>query len=290
MKIQAAVLASTLVLAAVAVAQEKTPTTSTPPKILVITREFVKPGRTGTVHEKSESAFVQPMANAKWPTHYLAVDAISGKPRSLFLTAYDSFEAWEKDTLAEQKNATLTAAVEKAAYADGDLLTEMGSAAFVLRDDLSLRPGADIPHMRYFEIGRYTVKPGHDKEWEQLVKMVKAGYDKMPDVQWACYESAFGAPGGLFLVFTPRKSAAELDHAFASGKQFEEAVGEDGMKQIRELESASVESSENNLYAFNPRMSYVSEDWIKADTEFWSAKNAIATTHKKKTATEAAKQ
>ncbi len=62
------------------------------------------------------------------------------------------------------------------------------------------------------------------------------------------------------------------------------------MKQLRELISASVESSENNLYAFNPRMSYVAEGWIKADAEFWSTKSAIATTHKKKAATEAVKQ
>lgn len=49
----------------VAVAQE-TP----PPKVLSILREFVKPGKSGAVHERSESAFVQAMTRAKWPTHY----------------------------------------------------------------------------------------------------------------------------------------------------------------------------------------------------------------------------
>ena len=62
-----------------------------------IFREFVKPGKGGALHEKSESAFVQAMTRAKWPTHYLAVNSITGKPRALFLTGYDSFEAWEKD-------------------------------------------------------------------------------------------------------------------------------------------------------------------------------------------------
>src|SRR5271166_6122898 len=75
---------------AVAAAQEK-PDMS-PPKVLGITREWTKPGRNGTAHEKTESAFVQAMTRAKWPTHYLAVDSVSGKPRSLFFTAYDSFE------------------------------------------------------------------------------------------------------------------------------------------------------------------------------------------------------
>ena len=48
------------------------------------TEEFVKP---------SESAFVQAMTRAKWPAHYLAVSSVTGKPRVLFLTGYDSFPA-----------------------------------------------------------------------------------------------------------------------------------------------------------------------------------------------------
>jgi len=70
---------------------------ASPPKVLTVFREFVKPGKAGALHEKSESAFVQAMTRAKWPTRYLAVNSLSGKPRTLFLTRYDSFEAWEKD-------------------------------------------------------------------------------------------------------------------------------------------------------------------------------------------------
>lgn len=290
MKIKAALLAGTMLLVAMATAQDKKSTTTPPPKVLVITREFIKPGRAGTTHEKSESAFVQAMTNAKWPVHYLAADALTGQMRSLFFTGYESFEAWEKDSLGQQNNAALSAALQKAAYADGDLLSEMGTATFVYRDDLSLRPDADLPHMRYFEIGRYQVKPGHGKDWERLVKKVMAGYDKMPDVQWACYEAAYGTSEGLFLFLTPRKSAAEVDHAFAQGKDFEAAMGEEGMKQLDEMFAATVESSEANLYAFNPRMSYVSQEWIKADADYWAPKAAVAATHKKKGATEAAKE
>jgi hypothetical protein len=290
MKIKAVSVAGILVLAALASAQEKSSTTTPPPKVLVITREFVKPGRTGTTHEKSESAFVQAMSSAKWPTHYLAVDSITGKPRSLFFTGFDNFEAWEKDALATQKNSALSAALEKAGYADGDLLSEVDGATFAYREDFSLRPNADIPHMRYFEISRFQVKPGHDKEFEKLVKMVMAAYEKIPDVQWACYQAAYGSRDGTYLFFSPHKSAVELDHLFAQNKQFDAAMGEDGMKQLGELMSASVQESETNLFAFNPRMSYVSDEWIKADAEFWTTKSAIATTHKKKTTTEAAKQ
>ena len=42
---------------AIAAAQDATPT---PPKVLQITREWLKPGRSGMVHDKSEAAFVPP--------------------------------------------------------------------------------------------------------------------------------------------------------------------------------------------------------------------------------------
>ena len=99
----------------IAVAQDSVP----PPKVLSIYREFVKPGKGGMLHEKAESAFVQAMTRAKWPTHYLAVTSLSGKPRALFLTGYESFAAWEKDALAAEKNRTLSAALDRYPGADG---------------------------------------------------------------------------------------------------------------------------------------------------------------------------
>ena len=46
-------------------AQEMSGAAMPPPKVLVIFREFVKPGKTGMTHEKSESTFVQALARAK---------------------------------------------------------------------------------------------------------------------------------------------------------------------------------------------------------------------------------
>ncbi len=48
-----------------AVAQDQSSSTMSPPKILTIIREFVKPGKTGAMHDKTETAFVQAMAHAK---------------------------------------------------------------------------------------------------------------------------------------------------------------------------------------------------------------------------------
>ena len=261
----------------IAVAQETTP----PPKVLSIMREFVKPGKGGAVHEKSESAFVQAMTRAKWPTHYFAVSSITGKPRVLFLTGYDSFEAWEKDVQATQKNATLSAALDRAALADGDLLSDYDSSALVYSDEYSLRSAVDIAHMRYFDIALYRVRPGHDADWDTIVKMVKAAYEKIPDVHFATYYAQYGQEGTTYVVFTPMKSAAEIDQGFAQDKQFMANMGEDGMKKFSELLAATIEFSQHNLFAFTPSMSYPRDEWIKADPDFWKPKAHAAAAPKK---------
>jgi len=255
-------------------AQEKS---AGPPKVLVIFREFVKPGKTGMTHEKTESAFVQAFRNAKWPTHYLAVDSLSGKSRSLFLIGYDSFEAWEKDNLAVQKNAKLAAELDHAGLVDGELLSETDAGEFVYSEEYSLRASSvQIAHMRYFEVSVFHVRPGHHKDWDELVKLVTAAYAKIPDVHWATYEAVYGSAGGTYVVFTPMKSAAEIDRTFAQGKQFMANMGEEGMKKLRELEAAAIESTQSNLFQFNPRTSYVSDEWVKADPDFWKPKPAKA--------------
>lgn len=278
-------LLGTFILAgglSLAVAQEMSEGTP-PPKVLVIFREFVKPGKSGSVHEKSESVFVQAMAKAKWPTHYLAVTSLSGRSRALFLTGYDSFDAWEKDYMATMKNATLSAAMDRAMVTDGELLSDADQTVATYSEEYSLRPNIDIAHMRYFEISLFHVKPGHRAEWGEIVKLVTAAYQKIPDSHWATYEVAYGQQEGTtYIVFSGLKSAAEIDREFAEDKDFVAAMGEDGMKKLAELEASAMEPGQSNLFAFSPAMSYVSDDWIKADPEFWKPKAPAGGTMKMK--------
>jgi len=286
-RITGAMLALVVLLTAgmsgIAVGQDK-PAGKMPPKVLTVFREYTKPGKAGTAHEKTESMFIQAMKQANWPTHYLAVESLSGQSRALFLTGYDSFAAWEKDTLATQKNTALMAALDHASAVDGELLSETDSAALAFREEYSLRPEVDIAHMRYFEISRFQVKQGHDKDWDEIVKLVTAAYKKIPDAHWATYSAVYGFPDTTYIIFNPMKSAAEIDKNFAAGKGFEEAMGEEGMKKLAELSAAAIESSQTNLFAFNPRMSYPADEWVKADPEFWKPKAAAAPAAGKKPA------
>lgn len=252
-------------------AQEKSDGVMPPPKVLQVIREVLKPGKGGSPHVATESGFVKAFQAANWPTHYLAVDSMSGPTRSLFLIGYDSFDAWEKDAKATEQNATLSSALDRAGIADGDLLTSSESSALVYREDYSLRAPVAIAQMRYFEIEVFKVKPGHEAEWDALVKMYVSGYEKtMPDAHWATYQSIYGADnGGMYVVFTPMKSLAEVDQNIMGSKKFMTAMGDEWMKKASALAESCLQLSQNNLFVFNPKMSYVSDQWIKADPSFW---------------------
>ena len=80
-----------------------------------------------------------------------------------------------------EKDATLSAALDRASIADGDLLTEFNQSVWMRRDDLSFNTG-NLQGARFMEIITFVVRPGHMHEWEELVKLVIGGYKKgLPD-------------------------------------------------------------------------------------------------------------
>jgi hypothetical protein len=258
-------------LAGVAMAQDKS-STMVPPKVLTITREFVKPGKTGTTHDNAESAFVKAMTAAKSKAYYIGMDSLSGKLRSLFLTGYDSFDAWEKDQRAVQKDPTLGPAIERALAADGALLDAVDQSVWVYREDQSRNQSGAIGDARYMEFEVFRIKPGHEGDWATAVKLVQDAYAKgVPEGHWAMYQLVFGG-SPAYVVITPMKSAAEIDQNFMADKKFAEAMGADGMKKLGELSAAAIESLEVNLFTMNPHMSYVSDEMAAQAPDFWRPK------------------
>ena len=245
-----------------------------PPKVLVIDREYLKPGKGGAPHEKTESAFAQAARRVKEPTHYIAMNSMSGKNRALFFFGFDSFEAWEKENLSVANNASFSAELDRDAVADGELLSETDAGVFTYDEEQSLRAPVDIAQMRYFEITMYRVRPGHRHEWDEALKLVKAAYEKVPTMHWAMYRNMFGGQDATYVVIIPRKSLAELDQAEDMSKQFAAAMGADGMKQLLDLEHSAVEFTQNNLFQIDAGMSYPRDEWIKAAPEFWKPQGA----------------
>ena len=245
-----------------------------PPNVLVIHREYLKPGKGGMVHERSEGAFVQAFADSKSKSHYFALDSLSGPSRTLFLFGYDSFAEWEKQVSEIKADKALAAKVDQASLADGDLLASYDLAAMALRADLSLNKGS-IEGTRFFEITTFVVKPGRTHEFTELAHLVKDAYQKItPQTHWDCFELMYGnvtsAPGGnVFIVVNTMKSLAETDQSIKDGDKFDAQLGEAGMQKMRDLEAASVEASATNLFVINPRESNPYSAWTKKEPAFW---------------------
>jgi hypothetical protein len=246
-----------------------------PPNVLVIHREYLKPGKGGMLHDRSESAFVRAFAEANSPYHYFALDSLSGPSRSLFLFGYNSFADWEKETAAISSNKDLAAKVDQASLQDGDLLASYDAGAMTLRPDLSLNKGS-IDGARYFEITTFVVKPGRVHEFTELAKLYIDTYRKIaPDTHWDTFEVMYGSPspgiagGDVFLVFNLMKSLAETDKSIHDSDKFATELGAAGMQKVSELTAASIEATATNLFAINPRMSNPPSEWVKKDPGFW---------------------
>lgn len=250
--------------------QEQAAATVPVSKVLQINREFLKPGTTTAAHNKTEAAFVEAMTEAKSTAYYIAMCSLSGRPRCLYATGYPSYEAWQKDSDGVGKNKELSAKLDEAIVADSKLLESMDQAVVSYEEELSYKATGDLTHARYMEITEYHVRAGHNKDWTDLVKMYISGCEKSGiSAHWAMFHLDYGGPGGTYLIFSSDKAMSEIDSSSAEGKKFVAAMGEDGMKRMGELIAAAVESTNTQLFAINPRQSYVPETMIKADPEFW---------------------
>jgi hypothetical protein len=218
------------------------------------------------------------MVKAKFPAYYVALTSMSGKSRSLYLTRYADFAEWEKDNKLVDKNPALGAELEHASIADGDLLESVDSLVYTYDEDLSYKPLHDISHVRYMEISVFHVRSGHRADWMKLAKIVKAAHDKAgTSAHWGMYEIAYGTQDGEYVALSGDKSMADIDTGYKEQKSFMDALGdEDAVKEFHELFASAVDYSRSELFSVNPKESYVPEEWIKADPDFWKPKAAAA--------------
>ena len=259
-------------LAALPLRAAESPGPNPPPKVLQIYREEVKVGR-APAHVKVEKSFVAASVRANWPTHYLAMTTVTGPSEAWFLTGYASFAAWEKDRDEADKNKAFTAEIDRLIEKDGELLTNGRSLVAFLREDLSAGGPVDIPKMRYFRLLTFRVRPGHESDFQDAVKIVRSAYEKAKiDLPWAVYQISAGMPGPTFMLFIPMKSMSEIDVSIARAGAIREAEGPENEKALAKMASDGYATVESNILAFSPAMSYPSKEFVARDPEFWTPK------------------
>lgn len=239
-----------------------------PPPVLLISRELVKPGK-NVVHNRWEAGWPAAFAKANYPTTYIGMNAVSGINEAWFLIGFPSFDAMEKDQARMDSNAALTADMNRLGAGESDFVENTRSVLAAYVPSVSHNPNIDLSKMRYFEVVTYTMKPGHAGDFIKAAGLVRDGYTKAGlDQPWAIYRAVSGMPAGTFYVFLPMKSLATLDNAPASMEAMGRALGPDQMSALDKLVLDGIATSQSQVFAFNPKMSYVSKE-MKAADPFW---------------------
>jgi hypothetical protein len=278
--------ASSITMAA---AQDQATAPMKPPKYIQVTVEYTKPGKGGAAHDKTESAFVQQMTKAKFPINYWAFNSLSGKPRTIYISGFDSFGEFGKAAKIFG-NPAVSSALEPLNVADGELLENSQTIIFSFDNELSLRPGPDLFHMRFLEANIIHVREGHIKEFRELAKMwVDLLGKQSAATHWDAFQAQYGDEAGYFVALTADKSMDDLDAESADGDKFQAALTDEQKKKMRELREASIDEDRTELYYVNPAQSYVPDSFIKGDPGYWKPKSGAAAKPAAKPATDANK-
>jgi len=269
-----------LVLSCAAAAFAQSTSVGNPPKVLQIFREEVKPGKSAA-HAVVEAGWPAAFARANWPTHYVAMTSTTGPSEAWYVTGYESFAAIEKDQQAVEKATVLNATLEQLSARDGELLSSTRSVTAVHRPDLSYRSGSvNVAEARYVRVATVRVRLGHGDTFVERQKAAMAAHDKAnTGAHWTVYEVVGGMPAGTYLIFSSMKSLAEADVDVS--KAFREAMGEENFAKRMQFARDSLLFVESNIFAFSPKQSYVSKEWVAANPDFWAPKSQTQLAGKK---------
>ena len=241
-----------------------------PPRLLRIFREDIKSGK-NAVHEKVESAYVRVFSKSGYPS-YLGLDSATGTNQAWFLESYDSYESMDKAIhLADTEPLKTTLAQLDAQ--DGELRTGERGMIATYQKDLSYLPvPSNLAKARYVSISTVRVRPGHAADFAEMRKLVNAVFAKSESKQRrVVYSVSSGAPAGTYLILAAMDSLKSMDPQ-PSSMTMAEAFGADNLARYEKLLAEIVISTENTMFAVNPKMSNPPKEFIAADPEFWAPK------------------
>lgn len=253
-----------------------------PPKVLLIVREEIKPSMMDD-HNRHSAEFASVFGQLQTPNHRIAMVPIAGNENEvLYVTAAESFRELEGMLQATDKKMGAPSASVKTQMARlqkeaPDLHAGMRDMLALYRPDLSFNPGVPIATMRYFSVTTTRVRPGHDAQYaESLQKIINPTRQKakVDDLHVAVYQIISGAPAGTYMLFRPMKSIGEFDSGIAA--KVRATMTDDQRKDADKAANDAIMSSDVTTYAFMPRMSYVGSEFAAGDPGFWNPKVEMA--------------
>jgi hypothetical protein len=136
----------------------------TPPKVLLIVREEIKPGMM-VVHSGHSAEFAGTFAELQTPNHRIAMVPVAGNENEvIYITPLESLAELEGINQGPNKKLEAVTGMMKAKLdrlnKEGPLLySAMRDMWGLYRPDLSFNPGVPIPQMRYYPLPRSAFAP-----------------------------------------------------------------------------------------------------------------------------------
>jgi hypothetical protein len=259
-----------LALACPLAARAQAPVVS-PPNILDVETINIKPYEDGP-YDSVASEYPALSQQLKDPMHFLAMEALSGSPRAIYLSGFYSLEALQKNEEWLPGDAATDAKLEALDARQAPHMSEVRHTIWHYRPDLSNNvAAADIPHSHYWEVMIFHMRSGHAEQFEELTKLYRDANLKIgQNTPWSTYEGMMGVTDA-YLVLVPMTSLKDEDTALAHKKQFGAALGDEGKRRINKLSEENVASVEDNLWMVNPDWSYVEKSWVDADPQYWAS-------------------
>lgn len=252
-------------------AQNQTQQTG-PSKYLYITNDIVKPGQAGAFY-KIEADEVQALRAANAPSHYLGTVPISGSSDVVFFHGFDSYAELQKNHDATVAITSLVDKLHADSAAEAPLLSDHFTSIYQYQPDLSLHVDRKVEDARFLDITVFHVQPGHHHDFEALVKVFAKAQENNPNAGWAVFEKMYGHDSDdTYLFITLLKSLSDVDQEVLDDAKLPDAMGKDQLQLNSQLASQAVKSSESDLFAISPTISYVSASWLTDSPDFWGKK------------------
>jgi hypothetical protein len=256
--------------------------TDGPPKVLLIEREVIKPGKF-IEHTRESHNFARLLTHAKTVSEpvytRIGMSPIAGNPNEvLYIYPFASFAQWAQSQQDIERWMSRPGPMR--AFFEGisgpvapnreDLHVSQQTMVAAYQPDFSLNPNRNLAKARYMSLTTIRVKPGHYGDFIRVVGMYRDAVKRMKgDRHFAVYELVSGGPEATFLIFSTMEAAAEMDALTANAGEFPQAMG-DKLDDFEALVAKSIESMTNTTYAFSPQMSSVPASFHSSDAAFWS--------------------
>jgi hypothetical protein len=256
-----------------ALAQHEAGQAQGPSKYLFLTNVELKPGLEH-LYAKAQGDEVQAMRAAKAPSHFIGMWGITGVDHVLYLHGFDTFADAQKEHEATYAMPKLIDALNTSNAAQAPQIVTEHDSVYSYEKDLSLNPGLDLSKMRFMRIIIFHVRSAHDDDFQRLAKQfAKAYQSSIPEARWAMFQKRFGVGSdNTYILITPMESLGEVDGMLGSNKKFTDTVGEDQVQMLYKSLDAALESSESDLFAFDPQLSYAPDSWLSSSPDFWGKK------------------